>query len=83
MKGVILAGWLGNRLYPLTKVTNKYLLPVGKEPLIYNPIKQLVSADINDILIVTSKDHIGDIIRLLGSGKEFGCHACNTRRMNF
>jgi len=73
MKGVILAGGLGNRLYPLTKVTNKHLLPVGKEPMIYNPIKQLVSADIDDILIVTSKDHMGDIVRLLGSGKEFGC----------
>lgn len=73
MKGVILAGGLGNRLYPLTKVTNKHLLPVGKEPMIYNPIKQLVSADIEDILIVTSKDHMGDIVRLLGSGKEFGC----------
>lgn len=73
MKGVILAGGTGTRLFPLTKVTNKHLLPVGKEPMIYNPVKQLVSAGIKDILIVTSKDHMGEVVRLLGSGKEFGC----------
>jgi glucose-1-phosphate thymidylyltransferase len=73
VKGVILAGGKGSRLYPLTKITNKHLLPVGKEPMIYNPIKQLVSAGITDILIVTSKEHMGEIVRVLGSGKEFGC----------
>jgi glucose-1-phosphate thymidylyltransferase len=73
MKGVILAGGLGLRLYPLTKVTNKHLLPVGKEPMIYNPIKQMLSSGISDILVVTSKDHMGDIVGLLGSGEEFGC----------
>jgi len=73
MKGVILAGGTGTRLYPLTNATNKHLLPVGKEPMIYNPIKQLLSAGITDILIVTSKEHMGDVVRLLGSGKEFGC----------
>jgi glucose-1-phosphate thymidylyltransferase len=72
MKGIILAGGTGTRLYPLTKVTNKHLLPVGKEPMIFNPIRQLNSADIHDILIVTSKEHMGEIVRLLGSGEEFG-----------
>jgi len=72
MKGIILAGGRGTRLYPLTKVTNKHLLPVGKEPMIFNPIKQLTSANIKDILIVTSTEHMGDIVNLLGSGSEFG-----------
>jgi len=73
MKGVILAGGTGTRLYPLTKVTNKHLLPVGKEPMIFNPIRQLLSAGITDILVVTGKDHMGEIVRLLGSGSEFDC----------
>jgi glucose-1-phosphate thymidylyltransferase len=73
MKGVILAGGMGTRLSPLTKVTNKHLLPVGKEPMIFNPIRQLLSADITDILVVTSKEHMGDIVNLLGSGIDFGC----------
>ena len=73
MKGVILAGGTGTRLFPLTKVTNKHLLPVGKEPMIYNPVKQLISAGIKDILVVTSKDHMGEVVRLLGSGKELQC----------
>ncbi len=73
MKGIILAGGKGTRLYPLTKVTNKHLLPVGKEPMIFHPIRQLVSAGISQILIVTSTDHMGDIVKVLGSGKEFGC----------
>lgn len=73
MKGVILAGGTGTRLFPLTKVTNKHLLPIGKEPMILNPIRQLISADIIDILIVTSKEHMGDVVGLLGSGSEFGC----------
>ena len=73
MKGIILAGGTGTRLYPLTRVTNKHLLPIGKEPMIYHSIKQLVSADIASILIVTSKEHMGDVVNLLGSGEEFGC----------
>jgi len=73
MKGIILAGGTGTRLYPLTKVTNKHLLPVGKEPMIFNPIRQLLSANIKDILIVTGKDHMGEIVRLLGSGEDFDC----------
>ena len=73
MKGIILAGGTGTRLFPLTKITNKHLLPAGKEPMISNPIRQLISAGITDILVVTSKDHLGDVVRLLGSGHEFGC----------
>ena len=73
MKGIILAGGTGTRLYPLTRVTNKHLLPIGKEPMIYHSIKQLVSADITSILVVTSKEHMGDVVNLLGSGDEFGC----------
>lgn len=73
MKGVILAGGKGTRLHPLTKATNKHLLPVGAEPMIYHPIRQLVSAGIRDILVVTSTDHMGDVVRCLGSGETFGC----------
>jgi glucose-1-phosphate thymidylyltransferase len=73
MKGVILAGGRGTRLYPLTKVTNKHLLPIGKEPMIYNPIRKMVEVGIKEILIVTSTEHLGDIVNLLGSGKEFNC----------
>ncbi|EHQ35443.1 sugar phosphate nucleotidyltransferase [Methanoplanus limicola] len=73
MKGIILAGGTGTRLAPLTKVTNKHLLPVGREPMIFNPIRQLISAEIKDILVITSKEHMGDIVQLLGSGAEFGC----------
>jgi len=73
MKGVILAGGKGTRLYPLTTITNKHLLPVGKEPMIYNPIKQLISAGITEILIVTGQEHLGEIVRSLGSGTSFGC----------
>jgi len=73
MKGIILAGGIGTRLFPLTNATNKHLLPVGREPMIYNPIKQLLSAGITGILIITSKQHMGDVVRSLGSGKEFGC----------
>jgi glucose-1-phosphate thymidylyltransferase len=73
MKGVILAGGTGSRLYPLTKVTNKHLLPVGKKPMIYYPIEKLRQAGIDEILIVTGVEHMGDVVTLLGSGKEFGC----------
>lgn len=72
MKGIILAGGTGSRLFPLTKVTNKHLLPVGKYPMIFHSIAKLKEADINDILIVTGKDHMGDVVNLLGSGHEFG-----------
>lgn len=72
MKGIILAGGTGSRLYPLTKVTNKHLLPVGKYPMIYYPIERLKEAGINDILIVTGKEHMGAVVNLLGSGYEFG-----------
>ena len=72
MKGVILAGGRGTRLYPLTKATNKHLLPVGREPMLYHPIRQLLSAGIHEILVVTSTDHMGDVVRCLGSGQEFG-----------
>lgn len=72
MKGVILAGGTGSRLFPLTKVTNKHLLPVGKYPMIYYPIYRLIEAGINEILIVTGKEHMGSVVNLLGSGYEFG-----------
>lgn len=73
IKGVILAGGMGTRLYPLTKATNKHLLPVGQEPMIYHLIRQMRTAGIDDILVVTSTDHMGDVVRCLGSGEEFGC----------
>jgi len=72
MKGVILAGGEGTRLKPLTNVTNKHLLPVGREPMIFNPIKQLISTGIDEICVVTSTEHMGDLVNLLGSGNEFG-----------
>ncbi|MEO0097208.1 MAG: sugar phosphate nucleotidyltransferase [candidate division WOR-3 bacterium] len=72
MKGVVLAGGLGTRLYPLTKVTNKHLLPVYNEPMIFFPIKKLISCGIEDILIVTGGNNAGDFLRLLGNGKDFG-----------
>ncbi len=73
MKGIVLAGGTGSRLYPLTKVTNKHLLPVGNRPMIYYPIEKLTEACIDEILIVTGTEHMGDVVTLLGSGKEFGC----------
>lgn len=73
MKGVVLAGGTGSRLYPLTKVTNKHLLPIGQKPMIYYPIEKLLEAGIQEILIVTGTDHMGDVVNLLGSGKDFGC----------
>lgn len=72
MKGIILAGGTGSRLYPLTKVTNKHLLPVGKYPMIFHSIYKLNQAGIQDILIVTGKEHMGDVVNLLGSGKSMG-----------
>jgi glucose-1-phosphate thymidylyltransferase len=72
MKGVILAGGLGTRLQPLTKITNKHLLPVYSKPMIYYPIECLVRAGITDIMIVTGGNSAGDFIRLLENGEEFG-----------
>ncbi|MHC4195094.1 MAG: sugar phosphate nucleotidyltransferase [Planctomycetota bacterium] len=73
LKGVILAGGTGSRLRPLTKVTNKHLLPVGEKPMIYYPIEKLTAIGIEDILIVTGLEHMGDVVALLGSGKDFNC----------
>ncbi len=72
MKGVVLAGGLGTRLFPLTKVTNKHLLPVYDKPMIYYPIEALTNAGIRDIMVVTGGNNAGDFLRLLGNGKEFG-----------
>jgi glucose-1-phosphate thymidylyltransferase len=72
MKGVVLAGGKGSRLHPLTKITNKHLLPVFDKPMIYYPIQALVDAGIRDILIVTGGSNAGDFLRLLANGKEFG-----------
>lgn len=72
MKGVILAGGLGSRLYPCTKVTNKHLLPVYNKPMIYFPLMTMVRAGLKDIMIVTGGNYAGDFLRILGNGKEFG-----------
>jgi len=72
MKGIILAGGTGSRMYPCTKVTNKHLLPVYNKPMIYYPIQTLADAGIKEILIVSGKGRCGDFLNLLGSGKEFG-----------
>jgi glucose-1-phosphate thymidylyltransferase len=72
MKGVILAGGLGTRLLPLTRITNKHLLPVFDRPMIYYPLQALINAGITDILLVTGGHHAGDFLRLLGNGREFG-----------
>jgi glucose-1-phosphate thymidylyltransferase len=72
MKGVILAGGLGTRLSPLTKITNKHLLPIYDKPMIYYPLQTLVNAGIKDILVVTGGNNAGDFLRLLGNGREFG-----------
>src|SRR5215471_14016222 len=77
MKGIVLAGGLGTRLYPLTKITNKHLLPVYNRPMIYYPIKTLVDAGISEILIVTGGRNAGDFLELLGNGKDFGLRHLN------
>jgi glucose-1-phosphate thymidylyltransferase len=77
MKGVILAGGLGTRLYPLTKITNKHLLPVYDRPMIYYPIQALVNAGVEDIMIVTGGRKSGDFLSLLGNGSEFGLKHLN------
>ncbi|PYS61725.1 MAG: spore coat protein [Acidobacteria bacterium] len=77
MKGVVLAGGLGSRLRPLTAVTNKHLLPVFNQPMIYYPIQTLVNAGITDIMIVTGGNSAGDFLKLLGNGKAFGLKHLN------
>jgi glucose-1-phosphate thymidylyltransferase len=77
MKGIILAGGLGTRMHPLTKITNKHLLPVYDKPMIYYPLQALVNAGIKDILIVTGGNYAGDFLRLLGNGQEFGLKHIN------
>lgn len=77
MKGVVLAGGLGSRLFPLTKITNKHLLPVYDKPMIYYPIQALINAGIDDIMIVTGGNYAGHFLQLLGNGKEFGLKQLN------
>ncbi len=77
MKGIILAGGTGSRLYPLTRVTNKHLLPVYDRPMIFYPIQTLVNAGIRDILLVTGGQSAGEFLRLLGNGKDFGLQHIN------
>jgi glucose-1-phosphate thymidylyltransferase len=77
MKGVVLAGGLGSRLYPLTKITNKHLLPVYDRPMVYYPIQCLVNAGIGDILVVTGGNSAGHFLQLLGNGGDFGLKGIN------
>src|ERR1039458_4911781 len=77
MKGIVLAGGLGSRLYPLTKITNKHLLPVYNEPMVYFPIRTLAEAGIREILLVTGGRNAGDFLRLLGNGEGFGLRQLN------
>lgn len=77
MKGIVLAGGTGSRLFPLTKITNKHLLPIYDKPMIYYPIQTLVDAGIRDLLIVTGGRNSGDFLRLLGNGKDFGLKHIN------
>lgn len=72
IRGVILAGGHGTRLLPLTRVTNKHLLPVGRKPMIFYPVEKLAEAGVRELLIVTGREHMGDVVDLLGSGKDFG-----------
>ncbi|MHC4249370.1 MAG: sugar phosphate nucleotidyltransferase [Planctomycetota bacterium] len=72
LRGIVLAGGTGSRLMPLTRVTNKHLLPVGGAPMIFHPIGKLCEAGIRDLLVVTGRDHMGDVIELLGSGADLG-----------
>lgn len=77
MKGVILAGGLGSRLRPLTKITNKHLLPIYDRPMIFYPIQAMINAGIKDIMIVCGGNHAGEFLRLLGNGKDFGLKHLN------
>lgn len=72
IKGIVLAGGTGSRLYPLTKVTNKHLLPVGRYPMIFHPLMRMRRAGLEQVAIVTSPEHMGDVVNLLGSGREMG-----------
>lgn len=72
-KGIILAGGTGSRLFPLTRVTNKHLLPVGRKPMIMHCVDKLTDAGIKEIIVITGPEHMGAIVTLLGSGKDFGC----------
>ncbi|MBN94455.1 MAG: spore coat protein [Deltaproteobacteria bacterium] len=73
LRGVVLAGGTGSRLLPLTEVSNKHLLPVGKEPMIFHPIRKLAEAGVVDVLVVTGAEHAGQVVAALGSGQELGC----------
>ncbi len=73
LRGIVLAGGTGSRLMPLSKVTNKHVLPVGQKPMIFYPIEKLTAIGIEEILIVTGVEHMGDVVSLLGSGRNFGC----------
>ena len=77
MKGVILAGGLGTRLRPLTRITNKHLLPIYDKPMIFYPIRMLVEAGITDIMVVTGGNSAGDFLRLIGNGEDFGLRHIN------
>jgi glucose-1-phosphate thymidylyltransferase len=77
MKGIVLAGGLGSRLFPLTKITNKHLLPIYNEPMIYFPLRTLVEAGIRDIMLITGGPFAGDFLRLLGNGEAFGLRQLN------
>ena len=77
MKGLILCGGLGTRLVPLTKITNKHLLPVYDKPMVYYPLSTLTEAGVKDIMIVTGGSNAGDFLRLLGNGREFGLKHLN------
>jgi len=74
LKGVILAGGTGTRLSPLTNVTNKHLLPIGRQPMITHAVNKLVEAEIRDIMVITGTEHMGDMITLLGSGYDYECN---------
>ena len=73
LRGVLLAGGSGSRLLPLTRVTNKHLLPVGEEPMLFWPLRRMVAAGVDQILVVTGVEHMGHIVGALGSGRDFGC----------
>ena len=74
MKGVVLAGGLGTRLRPLTKVTNKHLLPIYDRPLIYYPLQAMANSGVRDVLVITNPEHAEHFNELLGTGDEFGLH---------
>src|SRR5215471_9017617 len=79
LKGIVLAGGLGTRLYPITKITNKHLMPVYNKPMVFYPIKTLVDAGVSEILVVTGGNNAGDFLRLLRNGEEFGLRQLSYR----